>query len=350
MAPQQKIFISYSTQDHETAASLYSDLTKAGADVFQFQKSATPGQAAWDEALTRIEHSNIFLLLASKHALKSKPVIEEMKTAHYLFVNEDIPSVLLPLILEPGLRLPLQVRINTNISFIDYDKGINELITFLKLEKLEKIEAKTELPKDIKTAPKTIPKTIPRKPARNPLPKYSPPTNLQKKGSLKDRYPEAFAKYATSSPANLNLDSRPIIIAKYSLTIALVALAVIGLLWWLTPSLLQYGNVPAYIEKYSGVLNSWSLNWTWVPLVSKIIFAIITAIITYNKVDYDIPIDIWEYAFVTLSCVGLALLVALGWSFLFLQSPLNITSYMYISIGVAALTVIYYAIFEDYLV
>jgi hypothetical protein len=44
-----KVFISFSTQDRTTAASLYRDLRSAGAEAFQFGESETVGAPGWPQ-------------------------------------------------------------------------------------------------------------------------------------------------------------------------------------------------------------------------------------------------------------------------------------------------------------
>jgi hypothetical protein len=56
-----KIFISFSQKDREIARRLQTDLVDAGADVFQYEFSATPGSPAWKQVVDRLERKGVRL-------------------------------------------------------------------------------------------------------------------------------------------------------------------------------------------------------------------------------------------------------------------------------------------------
>ena len=50
-----RIFISFASANEDFAERLHSALTDAGAEVFQFQRSAKAGQGAWEQVYDNIQ-------------------------------------------------------------------------------------------------------------------------------------------------------------------------------------------------------------------------------------------------------------------------------------------------------
>ncbi|ODS31757.1 MAG: TIR domain protein [Candidatus Scalindua rubra] len=138
MPTKPKVFISYSTTDRSIAEALYKDLLDAGAEVFQFERSATPGTSAWDEVLGWIESSDVFIVLVSKSALKSRPVNAEVVHAHYQYLNSNQPFKLIPIVLEEEFRPHRVIRRFAQLPLDDYATGLQRLIAELGLERFSK--------------------------------------------------------------------------------------------------------------------------------------------------------------------------------------------------------------------
>src|SRR5215472_10679815 len=100
-----KVFISYSSKDKPLAERLYADMKAAGADVFQFGKTERAGIDAWEQVLSWINQSDVFIVLLSSSSLASQPVKEEIAHAHYARINSSgkKPEYLIPAIIEEGV-------------------------------------------------------------------------------------------------------------------------------------------------------------------------------------------------------------------------------------------------------
>jgi hypothetical protein len=107
MPVRPKLFVSYVSADRGLANQLRADLEAAGADPWQFDHSAILGTDAWDVILTRISHSDYFLVLLSRQALESQAVREEIDHAHYSRLNgPERRPVPIPLILDDSIAVP----------------------------------------------------------------------------------------------------------------------------------------------------------------------------------------------------------------------------------------------------
>ena len=78
-----KVFISFKTEDEALAEALYLGLTEAGALVYQFRKTATPGTSAWGVVCNSISDSDVFVVFLSRRSLKSRPVAAEGQGLHF---------------------------------------------------------------------------------------------------------------------------------------------------------------------------------------------------------------------------------------------------------------------------
>lgn len=139
-----KIFISFSTDDRETAVSLYGDLSGAGAEVFRFGESETIGTPTWPEILRWISKSDVFILLVSESALRSQAVEEEVDHAHYCYINSSRkhPSKLVPAILEKGVGPPIVMKRFSHVDIWNYKSGCSKLCRQLGLsQKAAKFKA-----------------------------------------------------------------------------------------------------------------------------------------------------------------------------------------------------------------
>jgi hypothetical protein len=128
-----KVFISYASEDLQAASSVFNEVAGAGAEVFQFGRSEIVGKPSWYQVLEWISQSDVFVLLVSKHSLKSKPVKEELEQAHYSYINSDRPEKLVPAILEAGAKPPRLIERFTHVDFTQLDAGIDRLLNQLNL-------------------------------------------------------------------------------------------------------------------------------------------------------------------------------------------------------------------------
>lgn len=333
MTAKLKVFISFSTEDRLTAYALYKDLSKAGAEVFQFEETATPGMPAWDEVLENIEAADIFLLLASKSALKSRPVQEEIKFAYYQYVNEGHPNKLIPLMLEREIRLPPEMRTFNQMSFESYQNGLERLIKLLQLGP----PAQPATEERNKTAEPTA-KPVTRKPK-------NPTTRVSDSGAK-----PLPTKERTEPPKRPVPQSRPLEIAsrtwpglgEYAMVIGIIALLGAAGGWIANSFVVSLDFAPI-----TGTVRAWSEHWTWLSLASRIVLSILLFIVSWIITFDEIPLDVFEYALVSAKSVGIALVVALIWSFLFSQVTGGSATFVLISVGVAAGAVLTCAVIDE---
>jgi hypothetical protein len=130
-----KVFISYANQDLTIAESLFDELVAAGADVFQFGQTERSGKPSWDQVLSWISESDVFVVLISQSSLRSRPVKEEIEQAHYSYVNRDKPSRLISLIIENSAKPPVTIERFATIDLIVYEAGITRLMKQLELKR-----------------------------------------------------------------------------------------------------------------------------------------------------------------------------------------------------------------------
>lgn len=123
-----KVFISFKTEDEPLAEALYLGLTKGGALVYQFRKTAKPGTSAWGVICNSISDSDVFVVFISRRSLKSRPVAAEIDHAHYEFVNASRPARLIPVLVELGLEPPAVLKRFSTYALDDPTTGIQALV------------------------------------------------------------------------------------------------------------------------------------------------------------------------------------------------------------------------------
>jgi hypothetical protein len=346
MAAEPKVFLSFSSEDREVARSLYGDLSRAGAAVFEFEQSATPGTAAWDEVLANIEASDIFILLASKSALKSRPVQEEVKFAFYQYVNFSRPVTLLPLVLEQGLTLPRELRALNQLSLDPYHASLPRLIALLNLQHATELEPKI---RDQPIGP--FPK--PKGPARFDSGLEDLLAHRRRPGSLNRSIrigrptsdwqaqvkPGAAADPRLDLPSYRGSISTVATILKYAAVIFIIALLGEIIAWFAGPRLV---SLP--VEAITGTVRRWSDQVQWLSWSSRTISLMLVAGVSFYITDDEYPVDSADYVLVSAKSVGFGLLIGLIWSFLFSQVTGGSVIFTLISVGAAAVSVLLYAI------
>jgi hypothetical protein len=128
-----KVFISYSNHDRTLAERLWGEMHSAGAEVFQYSKSAKAGKSSWTQVLTWISDSDVFIVLLSQNALNSQPVAEEINHAHHSYINDGKPNLIIPAIIEKGAKPPILIARFARIDLMPYESGVQDLFGQLGL-------------------------------------------------------------------------------------------------------------------------------------------------------------------------------------------------------------------------
>lgn len=144
-----RIFISYSTRDLQTAETVFGELVAAGAEAFQFGRSDIIGKPSWEQVLNWISESDVFIVLISASALKSKPVREEIGHAHHSYINSDKPDKIVSAIIETGVKPPRLIERFTTVDFVDYGKGMARLMDQLGLQRRPAAKASAGLSRSL---------------------------------------------------------------------------------------------------------------------------------------------------------------------------------------------------------
>ena len=296
---------------------LYKDLVNIGAEVFQFQQNATPGQPAWTEVLTKIENADVFILLASKNAVKSKPVQEEIKFAHYQYINTSKPSILLPLVLEPNLQLPREIRANNLIDFQDYKKGFAELARLLQPDPPPKAPTYTQRVGTPKTPFQ-----------RAPFPGVGERSPLQAKASSMLK-----GNYASLAKAEM---------IWYAIIIIIIGVAGAFLGQLASNLLVQFSS-----NSISERVANYTYSHPWLLWVSKLVCWVAIAYKSYDIADDEYPIDKIDYAGVAAKAVALSVVTGLIWTFLFVQVT-STYPFILICTAIAVVTLLVYAVLDVY--
>jgi hypothetical protein len=132
-----KLFISYSTKDKDLAERLFADMAGAGAEVFQYSKTAEAGKRSWTQVLSWIKVSDVFIVLVSQNALSSGPVAEEIEHALYWHVNSGRkkPARLISALIERDVQPPDAIAPYSRIDFVSYASDVGALMNQLGLKR-----------------------------------------------------------------------------------------------------------------------------------------------------------------------------------------------------------------------
>ena len=362
MATKPKVFISYSTKDHSTAEALYTDLQKAGADVFEFERTATPGSSAWDEVLGWIEASDVFIMLVSKSALKSRPVKAEVEHAHYRFLNSTPtrPSILIPAMLETDVQPPRLLERFTGLALYNYAAGVKQLIAELGLEVAprsvaaapgKKVVSPKPVSKDsVTSGEQQRPASSSKKPTPiSQRPRYIGPlmSDLLSAQSPQAQ-PSAYSqRLGTPRPGTANV-SYTSHVGRYLAVIGIVTLigAIVGFL--VRSFLPEIASGP--LAPVTGLIRSWSESLSWLPLISALVIFIVMAVNAWVTTGNGIPVDSYDYAINSAKSLIVSLLVASIWIVLFSQtvSQTVLTIFVLACVLTTMGTVAAYAVFDEW--
>lgn len=132
MTTRLKVFVCFSTANRDLAKRLFDDLSRAGAETFQFEESAEPGSNAWHQVLDAIRNADWFVALLTNEAMTRRPVLKEIEYAFYCHVNEGRPE-LLPAAIETISAMPNELEMFTELPFRNYDEALDRLTRRLGL-------------------------------------------------------------------------------------------------------------------------------------------------------------------------------------------------------------------------
>jgi len=108
-----KIFISYNRESEVIAGTLVDDIQALGHTVW-FDQKLSGGQAWWDEILTTIRDSDVFVLVLSPKSLSSTACTREYGYA------ASLGKPILPVLVSEGVSANLLPPVLSQIQFIDY--------------------------------------------------------------------------------------------------------------------------------------------------------------------------------------------------------------------------------------
>ncbi|XP_062316998.1 uncharacterized protein LOC134020780 [Osmerus eperlanus] len=124
------VFISYSSIDGRWAQSLINSLEAAGLQVCYHSRDFTPGRAVLENMSDCIQASQKVLLVLSQEFVRSRWCLQEANMSLFRECLERKP--VLPVLLEPGVDVPLHLRHLTYLEAWDPDflgKVLNALCT-----------------------------------------------------------------------------------------------------------------------------------------------------------------------------------------------------------------------------
>jgi hypothetical protein len=142
------IFISYSRQSHEIARNLVADIQDLGYVVWM-DKDLSGGQAWWDQILSVIRSSDIFVFLLDADGLNSTACQREFRYAAAL------GKPVLPVLVAEGISTNLLPPELSMLQFIDY-KQRDKKSAFALARALAAVPPVTALP-DPLPAPPEVP-------------------------------------------------------------------------------------------------------------------------------------------------------------------------------------------------
>lgn len=135
-----QIFISHSSKDINVAEQLANDLRKNGHWVWLDSWRIKVGQCIIQEIEQGIESADCVIVLLSIHAVDSKWVDREWKTAYWDEVNND-SIIILPACIEK-CKIPKLLQTKKYAAFYkSYDQGLSELLDALYYYEITKLNA-----------------------------------------------------------------------------------------------------------------------------------------------------------------------------------------------------------------
>lgn len=122
------IFISHSSQDKRTARKIARDLERIGHEVWLDEWKILVGQCIQTEIEKGIEEADFVVLLLSSHAVQSKWVEREWRTAHWNEINSQ-EIFILPVLIEKS-SIPTLIQTKKYADFTkSYGFGFHALAT-----------------------------------------------------------------------------------------------------------------------------------------------------------------------------------------------------------------------------
>jgi len=343
MQRKLRVFISYSTRDREKAELLHRDLKAAGAAVFQFERSATPGTEAWNELLRWIDASDVFIVLLSKGSVHSSPVRAEIEHAHHRYVNSQRPRRLIPAVIEEGAPVPRQICRFTQLPMHDYDAGLQQLIDELGLVRCSTSPGKASRQRPRSARAKSKPR---RKRASRRSHTPQPPSYLDLLSSSTTEVQRRTTESIESASAYTREGHKAhlVVIGVVTCIGAICGFFVIRLVLAGLGFLESRLGLPS---RYISHLTGW---WGLLPWLTGVGILVAISIVAWRFASDEIVPDTFDYSVVSLKSIGVSLAMALFWIVFFSATAGRGLSILYGSLStlVAGATLAAYVLLEEF--
>ena len=168
-----KIFISFATEDVDIAGSVFTELTGAGADVFQFGRTETIGRPSWEQVLQAINDSETFVVLISKSSIASTPVQAEIDQAHYSYINRQKPGRLVVGMIDKSIEPPITIERFARLDLSSVETGIQRLVDQLGLKRRARVRRSAHKPVALPDAQALFAEFAEKNPAPPPEARWS---------------------------------------------------------------------------------------------------------------------------------------------------------------------------------
>jgi len=150
--PTYQVFISYTRQDHDFAASLYDWLANAGFDAWMDTKKLKPGQN-WDfEIDIALRKASFIVIILSNSSVDRRGYVQrELKLALDKYKEKLIDDIfIIPVLIEPNVKVPHELQ---SIQYISaqqpgFESAIGDALNF-QIEKIGGTRKQVQKDKDI---------------------------------------------------------------------------------------------------------------------------------------------------------------------------------------------------------
>jgi hypothetical protein len=144
-----KVFISYAREDEKTAARLYADLQRTGAEPWLDRESLLPGKD-WERAIRKaIKGSSFFLALISENSVGKRGYVQkELRTA-LEYLDEFPPDSIYVIPVRLDDTEPQHERLaklHWVDLFLSYEEGLAKICASLGLDAPEKVRNEGDQP------------------------------------------------------------------------------------------------------------------------------------------------------------------------------------------------------------
>lgn len=128
----KKAFLCHSSVDKDKARRIYTELTKAGIDVWFDEANINYADSIISKIWEGLEESDILIVLLSNSSVKSPWVLEELKSALVEQIKNQKPRVI-PVLIEDVSNIPPFLKDRRYIDCRNdlFDEGISNIVAFL---------------------------------------------------------------------------------------------------------------------------------------------------------------------------------------------------------------------------